>query len=71
MVYIACGARAEIKVTGRSMQIFFPPETTTHETSNKCYIAWNEKQIMYINFWKLNTYGKNMLENIEYPRGCR
>lgn len=50
---------------------FFPPETTTHETSNKCYIVWNEKQIMYINFWKLNTYGRNMLENIEYSRECR
>lgn len=50
---------------------FFPLETTTHETSNKCYIVWNEKQIMYINFWKLNTYGKNTLEDVEYSRECK
>lgn len=63
-------ARAELKVTGSFVQIFFPLETTTHETNNKCYIVWHKKGMMYINFWKLNTDGKNTLENIIYFREC-
>lgn len=65
MVYAAYGTVPEQNSKLQAaLYRFFPLEKATRETSNKCYIVWNEKQIMYINVGKWNTYGKNTLENI-------
>lgn len=72
MVYTAYGMVPEQNSKLQAaLYRFFPLETITREASNKCYIVWNGKQVIYINFWKLNTYGKNTSEDIEYSGECK